>query len=571
MKVTVNSKNIEPEVYRIFWNREEFDIRNNKNETLPGSEAEDYWLDRKAEFPENVFYIFRKTKETVCFNVEAAQEIGDELWDVPLQEIVFDSLSQPENDFIPDADEEIKAAKETPLKLGVPGNVKKEDGGGKWFAFTPEKTAEYRFSFEAEDGEWTNYNASLYLYVAQKGGLTRFDSSDGAAYLTCSLTKGKTYYLCAGYATWSNEDGSNYKPYTVTVTQMISGMYAYCDGVQLEKDDAYEDTYVFELDKGERAALKVADENQAPVAGASYQWYEQEYEDAEVKEISGAASAEYNFSNDQYRRLICEITQAGVTEQVRFRPECKNHQLRVIKHPPTCIDPGAVGKVCDYCEYADWGSWGDSSVVGQHAGNWTDVSAATVFSPARQTRKCTLCGKVEIRTVGKKLDAVITTNASSIQLKTKQATKKLKAAVATGDSVISWTSGDKKIASVSGKADGSCTIKAGKKTGTVKITIKTAAGAVKTIKVKVQKNKVTTRSIKKVPKKITIKKGQSYKLAPELQPITSPDKVKYSAADKKVASVSGKGVIKGKKAGKTKITVKAGKTKVTCTVVVKKK
>ena len=46
-------------------------------------------------------------------------------------------------------------------------------------------------------------------------------------------------------------------------------------------------------------------------------------------------------------------------------------------------------------------------------------------------------------------------------------------------------------------------------------------------------------------------------------------KVTYSSANKKIATVSSKGVIKALKKGKVKITVKSGKKTVTCVVTVK--
>lgn len=214
-------------------------------------------------------------------------------------------------------------------------------------------------------------------------------------------------------------------------------------------------------------------------------------------------------------------------------------------------------------------AWNGASVH-YAAGKWKTKKKATVYNPKTQTLRCTICGRNESRQTGSRLVPQIKPNATAVTLKVKQSTKKFRVTLAAGDSVKSWKSSNKKIAAVSGKANGTCTIKAGKKTGAAKITIKTAAGAVKTIKVKVQKGKVTTSSIKQVPKKITVRRGRTYKLAPSIQPITSTDKIKYSSANKKIATVSGKGVIKGKKAGKTKITVKSGKKKVSCTVVVKK-
>ena len=56
---------------------------------------------------------------------------------------------------------------------------------------------------------------------------------------------------------------------------------------------------------------------------------------------------------------------------------------------------------------------------------------------------------------------------------------------------------------------------------------------------------------------------------PELEPITCVQKAVYTSSNKKIATVSSKGVIKAKKKGKATITVKVGKKKVKCKVTVK--
>ena len=94
-----------------------------------------------------------------------------------------------------------------------------------------------------------------------------------------------------------------------------------------------------------------------------------------------------------------------------------------------------------------------------------------------------------------------------------------------------------------------------------------ASGLKKSFKVKVQKKNVATKSLKvvdaatgkKVSSKVSLKRKQTLKLATTVSPITSKEKVKYSSSNKKVASVSSKGVIKAKKKGKATITVKSGK------------
>ena len=65
------------------------------------------------------------------------------------------------------------------------------------------------------------------------------------------------------------------------------------------------------------------------------------------------------------------------------------------------------------------------------------------------------------------------------------------------------------------------------------------------------------------------KKNKSYTIKATLNPITSSDKVKFTSSNKKVATVNAKGVVKAKKAGKAKITVKSGKKKAVVTVKVK--
>ena len=116
---------------------------------------------------------------------------------------------------------------------------------------------------------------------------------------------------------------------------------------------------------------------------------------------------------------------------------------------------------------------------------------------------------------------------------------------------------------------GRITLTAQKNTGTAKLTIVLASGESKTIKVKVQKKAVVTKRIKGVSRKITLGKKQKTTLKPELYPITSQDKVKYSSSNRKVATVNSKGVVTAKKAGESKITIRAGKKTFKCTIVVK--
>ncbi|MEI3138769.1 MAG: Ig-like domain-containing protein [Lachnospiraceae bacterium] len=198
-------------------------------------------------------------------------------------------------------------------------------------------------------------------------------------------------------------------------------------------------------------------------------------------------------------------------------------------------------------------------------GEWRTVSAATVFAAEQQERICA-CGEKETRTVGTPLKATIKVNMSTVPLKVKQATTKLKVSgLANGDAVASYTSGNKKVFTV----DKNGKIKAGKKKGSAKLTITLKSGLKKTITVKVQKKTVKTKKIQGLQKTITLKKGAKTTLKPVLNPLTSQQKIKYTSSRKKVATVSSKGVIKAKKAGKTTITVKSGSKKYKITVKVK--
>ena len=79
--------------------------------------------------------------------------------------------------------------------------------------------------------------------------------------------------------------------------------------------------------------------------------------------------------------------------------------------------------------------------------------------------------------------------------------------------------------------------------------------------------------VKKVTleKKVTVVAGDSFKLNPEISPSDADNKkVTWKSSNTKIATVSKKGVVKTKKAGKCKITATSNNgKKATCTVVVK--
>lgn len=130
----------------------------------------------------------------------------------------------------------------------------------------------------------------------------------------------------------------------------------------------------------------------------------------------------------------------------------------------------------------------------------------------------------------------------------------LKAGVTGASSKVTWKSADKKIAVVK---NGKVTAK---KTGTVKIKA-TANGITKTCTITVKKQKLQIKS-----SSIELKKGEKVKIVAKAVP---SGKITYTSNKKKVAAVTSKGVVKAKKKGTAKITVRCNGLKKTVTIKVK--
>ena len=263
-----------------------------------------------------------------------------------------------------------------------------------------------------------------------------------------------------------------------------------------------------------------------------------------------------------YTCSICKDTKAEVIPK-------KEHSFDEgkIQKEATCEKDGSKTYTCADCK----GTKTETiPATGHKFDSWKTVKAQSIYSGAVQERICNACGKKETRVIGSKLKPVLKVNASFLKLKRKQSTKKFVVSrLAKGDFVKTWTSSNKKIVKISGSKNGTCTIKAGNKTGKAKITITLASGLKKTINVTVQKNAVTCTSIKNVPKKLNLKRKKSYQLRPVIEPITCTQKVKYKTSNKKIAKVNSKGKITAVKKGTAKITISVGKKKMVCKVVVK--
>ena len=253
-------------------------------------------------------------------------------------------------------------------------------------------------------------------------------------------------------------------------------------------------------------------------------------------------------------------TTHGITEkEITKATGHKFGEWKVTKQP-TCGVAGTEERTCSVCKTVEKRA---IAATGKHKyGSWKTTKEATVLTAGQQERSCSVCGKKETSATAK-LKATIEMNVSgTVPLKRKQ-TFNVKVTTGKGDKVVSWKSSNKKVVSVSknGKIKG---IKAGK---TATITVQLQSGLKASFKVKVQKKAVATKSIKvtnastgkNVGKKLTMKAKGTLKLAAAVSPVTSKQKVTYSSSNKKIATVTSKGVIKAKKKGKVTITVKSGK------------
>ena len=199
--------------------------------------------------------------------------------------------------------------------------------------------------------------------------------------------------------------------------------------------------------------------------------------------------------------------------------------------------------------------------------------APTVFADGKiEGSHCSVCGTViEKQNTIAKVPATIYLTASSLKMKTGQSTTAFKATgFSEGDYVTAITSskpGTVKVTNVN--KNGTFKLTAGKKKGSAVVTVTLASTKTASFKVTVQKAAVKTTKITTTTKSLTLAKGATYKkLASSITvtPVTSKEKVTYSSSNKKVATVSSKGVIKAKKAGTAKITIKSGNKKTVVTV-----
>ncbi len=232
----------------------------------------------------------------------------------------------------------------------------------------------------------------------------------------------------------------------------------------------------------------------------------------------------------------------------------------------TCTLDGTKTQVCSVCgvtgeTVTDVGSRG-------HRYQYTSNHDATVFKDGTKTGICQRCkGKIVTVDPGTRLQPTMTLNVSGVlKMKKGQSTTKVKVSgLAKGDAVAAWSSNRPSV--VKAEKNGKLTAK---KTGSAVITVKLKSGLAKSFTVKVQTKKVGTARITGLEKRITLAVGKKQTLKPVVAPVTSQDKISYTSSNKKVATVSAKGVITAKKGGTAKITVKSGSKKVVIRLTVPK-
>lgn len=235
----------------------------------------------------------------------------------------------------------------------------------------------------------------------------------------------------------------------------------------------------------------------------------------------------------------------------------------------TCTEAGSKVENCASCDAVQT----VSIPVKGHTVVKDAAVAPTVFADGKtEGSHCSVCGTVlEKQNTIAKVPGTIYLTASSLKMKTGQSTTAFKATgFSEGDYVTAVTSNKPRTVKVTNvNKNGTFKLTAGKKKGSAVVTVTLASKKTASFKVTVQKAAVKTTKITTTTKSLTLAKGATYKkLASSIAvtPVTSKEKVTYSSSNKKVATVSSKGVIKAKKAGTAKITVKSGSKKVVVTV-----
>ena len=279
-----------------------------------------------------------------------------------------------------------------------------------------------------------------------------------------------------------------------------------------------------------------------------------------------ALSAMRKNKNGEWERLVRKHFEIGENSSKH------SHSWKAVKTvQATCTSKGSRTDKCTSCDGVR-----TVTLPAKHTAVKDAAVAATVFKAGKtEGSHCKVCGKVLRKQASvAKLKPTISLTASSLKMKAGQSTTAFKAAgLAKGDYVTKVTSGNTGIVKVSSVTKkGTFRLTAGKKAGSTTVKVILASKKSASFKVTVQNGAVKTSKITVSTKSVTLKKGTTYrKLASSVKvtPVTSPEKVTYTSSNKKIATVTSGGVIKGLKKGTATITIRSGSKKTTCKVTVK--
>ena len=205
--------------------------------------------------------------------------------------------------------------------------------------------------------------------------------------------------------------------------------------------------------------------------------------------------------------------------------------------------------------------------TGKHSmGAWKVTKAATAVAVGVKERTCKVCGGAKERASIAKLKATLTLNVPvnrTLPMKMRQTFQAKASGLAKGDKVVSWTSSNRRVATVSGNGR----IAAQRIAGNAVITVKLASGKTAKFTVKVQRTDVATTAItvtnkatrRRLTGTVNLKLRKNLALGVSLTPLTSTQRVTYATSNSRIASVNSRGVVTARRTGTVTITVKSGR------------
>ncbi|MCH5304472.1 MAG: Ig-like domain-containing protein [Ruminococcus sp.] len=278
----------------------------------------------------------------------------------------------------------------------------------------------------------------------------------------------------------------------------------------------------------------------------------------EVNEYSGKATYKgvwlYYYGNGEYGKYATReeaeanngVCKDGVFPEYGFRLDVDSVSIKVgesTKITPNDKDAVATVEDATIASITTNPDTGAVTVKGLKAGK-TNVIFTLTKNGESESITCPVTVTKPVTTIS------ISAKAKSIYIKK---TTKVTASVKNGVGTTTFTSSNKKVATVDSKGN----VK-GIKKGTVTITAKNNG---KTASVK-----ITVNNPKLNKTKATLKVKKTLKL----KVTGGTGKVKYSSSKKKVATVNGSGKVTAKKKGKANIKVKVSGVTLTCKITVKK-